>query len=83
MSKLTVETKIALIVLIVLIILLLMPTKSKTELNIEAFNDNKTLICYNTLIITNFNWKLSGDDLVNINSAGYVKIRECNVKHEN
>jgi hypothetical protein len=83
MFKLNAETKIATVVLIVLIILLLMPTKSKTELNIEAFNDNKTLICYNTLIVTNSNWKLSEDHLINNNSAGFVKIRDCKVKYEN
>lgn len=83
MFKLNAETKIATVVLIVLIILLLMPAKSKTELNIEAFNDNKTLICYNTLIVTNSNWKLSEDNLINNNSAGYVKIKDCKVKYEN
>lgn len=52
------------------------------ELKIEAFNNSEILICYNTLIVSNFNWRLSGDNLINTNSAGYVELKNCKIKGE-
>lgn len=82
MYKLETSVKISLCILLVGFIILLIPTKSKTELNIDAFNSDKTLVCFSTLIITNSNWKLSNDNLINNNSAGYISIKDCEVKHD-
>lgn len=47
---------------------------------INAFNNSEELICYNTLIVTNSNWKLFENHLMNNNSAGYLDIRNCEVR---
>ena len=47
---------------------------------INAFNNSEELICYNTLIVTNSNWKLVGNHLINNNSAGYLDVRNCEVR---
>ena len=49
----------------------------------EAFKNSEILVCYETLIVSNSNWCLSKDHLINNNSAGYVKLRDCKVKNEN
>ena len=51
-----------------------------TQKNIIAFNNSEELICYDTLIVTNSNWKLFENHLMNNNSAGYLDIRNCEVK---
>jgi hypothetical protein len=51
-----------------------------TQKNIIAFNNSEELICYDTLIITNSNWGLVGNHLINNNSAGYLDIRNCEVR---
>lgn len=69
-------------VLIISIIFSFFGFKSTVEFNKTAFNNDEVLICFNTLIVSNSNWKLSGDNLINNNSAGYIKIKDCKVKHE-
>lgn len=44
-----------------------------------AFNDGKILQC-SDLIISNNNWKLAEDHLINNNSAGYLDISTCTIK---
>lgn len=51
-----------------------------TQKNIIAFNNSEELICYDTLIVTNSNWKLFENHLMNNNSAGYLDIRNCEVR---
>ena len=51
-----------------------------TQKNIIAFNNSEELICYDTLIVTNSNWKLFENHLINENSAGYLDIRNCEVR---
>ena len=46
----------------------------------EAFNSGEVLVCYDTLIVTNSNWKLTDSNLINSNSAGYLDIHKCSVK---
>lgn len=46
----------------------------------EAFNNGEVLICSDTLIVTNSNWKLADLNLINSNSAGYLDIYKCSVK---
>lgn len=82
MKNLSKETKIASVVLLILL-LLLITSKNTSELKEEAFKNSEILVCYETLIVSNSNWHLSGDHLINNNSAGYVKIKDCKVKHEN
>lgn len=61
-------------------ILLILTTHLTNAINkstIEDFNNGEILVCYKTLIITNSNWKLSDNNLINNNSAGYVDIENC------
>jgi hypothetical protein len=51
-----------------------------TQKNIIAFNNSEELICYDTLIVTNSNWKLFENHLINENSAGYLDIANCEVQ---
>ena len=83
MRNLSKESKIASVILLILILLILIPSKNASELKEEAFKNSEILVCYETLIVSNSNWRLSEDHLINNNSAGYVKLRDCKVKHEN
>lgn len=47
------------------------------KVNIEAFNNNQVLVCYRTLIVSNSNWKIADNHLINDNSAGYINIQNC------
>ncbi len=47
-----------------------------TEKNINAFNNNEVLVC-GTLIVSNSNWNLVNNHLINTNSAGYINIENC------
>ena len=38
------------------------------------------LVCYKTLIVSNENWKLNQDHLINNNLAGYVNIENCEIQ---
>lgn len=80
------ELKIVLMYLLIMIITIILCSLSNNyeqKNKVKAFNNNKTLLCFDTLIVTNSNWKLSEDNLINNNSAGYVKIKDCKVKYEN
>lgn len=46
----------------------------------ESFSSGEVLICSDTLIVTNSNWKLTDTNLINDNSAGYLDIHKCSVK---
>ena len=52
-------------------------TTNSASKNIKSFNDGDVLVCHSTLIVTNSNWSLSGEHLINNNSAGYLDIRNC------
>ncbi len=47
------------------------------EEKIEAFKNGEVLVCHKTLIVSNEDWKLNQDHLINNNSAGYVHIAHC------
>lgn len=53
---------------------------NKTESKEDAFRNSQILVCYETLIVTDSNWYLSGENLINNNSAGYVKLKDCKIK---
>lgn len=48
----------------------------------EAFKNSEVLICYDTLIVSNSNWKLADNHLTNNNSAGYLSIYNCRIKKD-
>lgn len=77
------DLKSILIIVIIFISILIMSFMGK-ELRVktlqEAFNSGEVLICSDTLIVTNSNWKLTDSNLINSNSAGYLDIHKCSVK---
>lgn len=70
---------IALLSFLVGVVVFLMITGDETKLkrNIQLFNEGKLFVCDNTLIVTNSNWRLVDDHLINNNSAGYINFRKC------
>lgn len=70
---------IALLALLVGIMFFLILTGDDMKLkrDTQLFNEGKLFVCDNTLIVTNRNWHLSGDHLINNNSAGYINFRKC------
>ena len=46
----------------------------------EAFKNSEVLMCHNTLIVSDGNWKLVDQHLINNNSAGYILIDNCKIK---
>ena len=48
----------------------------------EAFRNSEVLVCYDTLIVSNSNWKLVDNHLINNNSAGYLSIDYCKIKKD-
>lgn len=83
------EVKIVLIYLLIMVITIFLcflsnnSEQKKQKNKVNAFNNNESLLCFDTLIVTNSNWKLYEDNLINNNSAGYIKIKNCKVIHEN
>lgn len=65
---------------ILTIILILTSAKEEYLYKQESFKNDSILVCYNTLIVSNENWKLNVDVLTNNNSAGYIKLSNCEVK---
>lgn len=77
------DLKIILIITLVLFSILVISFKDKENRgkNLqEAFNSGEVLICSDTLIVTNSNWKLTDSNLINSNSAGYLDIYKCKIK---
>ena len=48
----------------------------------KAFKNSEVLVCNDTLIVSNSNWKLLDKHLINNNSAGYILIDNCRIKKE-
>ena len=48
----------------------------------KAFKNSEVLVCNDTLIVSNSNWKLLDKHLINNNSAGYLLIENCKIKKE-
>lgn len=48
----------------------------------EAFKNSEVLVCYETLIVSDSNWKLVDNHLINNNSAGYILIDNCKIKKD-
>ena len=48
----------------------------------KAFKNSEVLVCNDTLIVSDSNWKLLDKHLINNNSAGYLLIDNCRIKKE-
>lgn len=71
------ERRLAVLVCIVVLIFVVINAKVTDEKKIKSFEEGNVLVCYGTLIVTNSNWSISGDHLINKNSAGYININDC------
>ena len=60
-----------------LVFLMITGDDIKLKRNIQLFNEGKIFVCHNTVIVTNSNWRLVDDHLINNNSAGYINFRNC------
>lgn len=69
--------RLAVSVCIVVLIFVVINAKVTYEKKIKSFEEGNVLVCYGTLIVTNSNWSISGDHLINTNSAGYININDC------
>ena len=69
---------------IVAITLVLISITKTTEIEeaSEAFKNSVVLVCYETLIVSDSNWKLVDNHLINNNSAGYILIDNCKIKKD-
>ena len=56
--------------------------KINTQTESEAFKNSEVLVCYETLIVSDSNWKLVDRYLINNNSAGYILIDNCRIKKD-
>ena len=54
----------------------------KREETTKAFKNSEVLVCHNTLIVSDENWKLVDDHLINTNYAGYLLIDKCQIKKD-
>ena len=63
-----------------LIVLILL--KLKIEETTKAFKNSEVLVCYDTLIVSDANWRLVDNHLINNNSAGYLSIDYCKIKKD-
>lgn len=68
---------VVLAVMTVIVVYLQFIPKNINSNIISKFNNSEIIVCHNTLIISNSNWKLSGNHLINNNSAGYIEIKNC------
>ena len=48
----------------------------------EAFKNSEVLVCYDTLIVSDSNWKIIENNLINNNSAGYLLLEKCKIKKD-
>ena len=80
MTKPTIAIIITLVFSIITVISIIIGVKEEYLHKQEAFKNGNILVCYNTLIVSNENWKLNVDVLTNNNSAGYVRLSNCKVK---
>lgn len=71
------ERRLAVLVCIIVLVFIVITGKKSDDKKIQSFRDGNVLVCYGTLIVTNSNWSISGDHLINNNSAGYVNITDC------
>lgn len=64
------------------VVLILMVKTTELEETTKAFKNSEVLVCNDTLIVSNSNWKLLDKHLINNNSAGYLLIENCKIKKD-
>ena len=64
------------------VVLILMVKTTEIEETSEAFKNSEVLVCHETLIVSDSNWKLVDRHLINNNSAGYILIDNCEIKKD-
>lgn len=70
-------------VIVVSVLFIVMTSKiSEITETTEAFRNSEVLVCYDTLIVSNSNWKLVDNHLINNNSAGYLSVDNCKIKKD-
>lgn len=69
------------IIVITLVVVIIVKT-TELEETTKAFKNSEVLVCHNTLIVSDANWKLVDDHLINNNSAGYLLIDNCRIKQD-
>ena len=60
-----------------LLFLMLTGDRMKLQRDTKYFNNGDIFKCHNTLIVSNSNWHLVDDHLINNNSAGYINFKNC------
>lgn len=69
------------IIVITLVVEIIVKT-TELEETTKAFKNSEVLVCYDTLIVSDANWRLVDNHLVNNNSAGYLLIDKCQIKKD-
>ena len=64
------------------LVLIIMVKTTELEETTKAFKNSEALVCYDTLIVSDSNWKLLDKHLINNNSAGYLLIENCKIKKD-
>ena len=70
-------------VIVVSVLFIVMTSKiSEITETTEAFKNSEVLVCHDTLIVSDSNWKIVDNHLINNNSAGYLLIDHCKIKKD-
>lgn len=64
------------------LVLIIMVKTTELEETTKAFKNSEVLVCYDTLIVSDSNWKLVNNRLINNNSAGYMLIQNCEIEKD-
>ena len=82
LKKLEKSMVIAIVIIVLLCYIIhLNIIKYNQELQ-EAFKNSEVLVCYDTLIVSDSNWKIIENNLINNNSAGYLLLENCKIKKD-
>lgn len=68
------------VIMLVTAVLTYFDKSNSTEDKVKAFRNSEILVCFDTLVVSNSNWEISGVNIYNNNSAGYIEIKNCKVK---
>ena len=74
--------KTILICFVIVVSVLFIVMTSKISEITEAFKNSEVLVCHDTLIVSDSNWKIVDNHLINNNSAGYLLIDHCKIKKD-
>ena len=71
------ERRLIILVCVVILVFVVILDKVSMEKKVKSFEEGNVLVCHGTLIVTNSNWTISDNHLINKNSAGYINIGAC------